>query len=522
MALANFFQRAVTAASQVLQHFDSASFARELESHAVGLAFDASASESREGTVTLDLAVNLLSRLYPRLALVPLGRGLSTTRARLAAIARSINPYIEIGDEPSTDSPCLVVGTTRLKGRGRPVYVGSTGWVVELSATTPASSGNSPNPFGAAAVACLGAANVFRAIFGSSLSAGGLDSEVTLSLFDYKAGAKNPANPDLGLVDLGETHLVGVGAIGNAAVWALSRMNGLTGELHLIDDEPVDLGNLQRYVLTTQGSEGTQKTALAAKWLSKSGLAVHPHEVTWGAYLGKRADWSFERVAVALDSAEDRRAVQAALPKWIVNAWTQAGDLGVSRHSFTGDQACLMCLYLPDDKQPDLSQIVADAIGLSGEKKVVGQYLNTNAPLEMGFIERIAAAKAIEPAHLLQFVGKPLRAFYSEVVCGGAVLQFNARTGGATRMEVPLAFQSALAGVLLAGELICHAAGIKHAPPPTTTTFNLLAPLGPYFSHPRPKDRLGRCVCQDQDYLAAYHAKYGTEVRRARRVVPGR
>jgi hypothetical protein len=209
--------------------------------------------------------------------------------------------------------------------------------------------------------------------------------------------------------------------------------------------------------------------------------------------------------------------VQAALPRWIVNAWTQAGDLGVSRHTFVGDQACLMCLYLPDGQQPDLSQIVADAIGLPGEKQVVGQYLHTNRPLDNDFLGRIATAKGVPAEQLMQFAGKPLRVFYQEVICGGAVLQFSTRNGGATRAEVPLAFQSALAGVLLAAELVCDAAGLKKSPPPTTTTFDLLRPLGPYFSHPRAKDRLGRCICQDPDYISRYHAKYEMTVHSDRR-----
>ncbi|MFX7902704.1 hypothetical protein ABTK34_19770, partial [Acinetobacter baumannii] len=67
----------------------------------------------------------------------------------------------------------------------------------------------------------------------------------------------------------------------------------------------------------------------------------------WADYVHGRSKWTFERVAVALDTAEDRIALQASLPKWIVNAWTQDVDLGVSRHNFADGGACLACLYLP-------------------------------------------------------------------------------------------------------------------------------------------------------------------------------
>ena len=72
-----------------------------------------------------------------------------------------------------------------------------------------------------------------------------------------------------------------------------------------------------------------------------------------------------------------------------------------------------------------------------------------------------------------------------------------------------MAFQSALAGLLLASELVAHASGVKQAPPPVTSKIDLLHPLGMYLSLPATKDRHGRCICQDPDYIAAYQAKYG-------------
>jgi hypothetical protein len=55
----------------------------------------------------------------------------------------------------------------------------------------------------------------------------------------------------------------------------------------------------------------------------------------------------FDRVLLAVDSAADRIAAQAALPRWIANAWTQPENIGVSRHSFLGEAPCVACLYMP-------------------------------------------------------------------------------------------------------------------------------------------------------------------------------
>jgi len=70
--------------------------------------------------------------------------------------------------------------------------------------------------------------------------------------------------PGLAEIDIGEAFLVGVGAIGNAAVWALARTPGLRGHLHLVDGERLDISNVQRYVLTACEGLGAEYGAVGA------------------------------------------------------------------------------------------------------------------------------------------------------------------------------------------------------------------------------------------------------------------
>ena len=70
-----------------------------------------------------------------------------------------------------------------------------------------------------------------------------------------------------------------------------------------------------------------------------------------------------ENLLLALDSAKDRRAAQASLPRRIANAWTQPSDLGVSQHEFL-DGACVNCLYLPEIRQRNEDDIIAEALGV--------------------------------------------------------------------------------------------------------------------------------------------------------------
>ena len=121
------------------------------------------------------------------------------------------------------------------------------------------------NPFGAGFAACLAAANLFRFLFlpdGKSL----LDEDVGFppdaASLPYLTAAES-SDP---LV------LVGVGAIGNSAAWALSR-TPLGGKIWLIDPESVELSNLQRYVLCARSDEGGVKVEIARKAFRRAASA---------------------------------------------------------------------------------------------------------------------------------------------------------------------------------------------------------------------------------------------------------
>jgi molybdopterin/thiamine biosynthesis adenylyltransferase len=505
MALADYFDRAATAASQVLANFHLEAFEGDLRRHVVGIAFDASAVRSPEGLATLDLCVRLLARLYPTLAILPLDAGAQDAASAFVRLAEAVNPRVGFGEGAGSATVCVAVGTTRPSCNGPVVYVGSDEWTARLSRAAPIGSGKSDNPFGAGAAACFAAANVFRAVFPDQLPGGGPDETIDLSMLTYDAAGPS-SGLDVGTVDLGETHLVGLGAIGNGAVWALSRSRGLHGTLHLVDHEPVEMTNLQRYVMASQDHLSVPKVDLAASMLSGTTLDVRPHAKRWDAYVQGRGDWRFERVAVALDTAAARLAVQAALPRWIVNAWTQEHDLGVSRHGFDDGKACLACLYMPEDEGKSEDLQVAEELGMPEAQIEVRTLLQTHAPVDAGFVARVAHALGIPSEPLMPFAGQPLRTFYQGAICGGLAFRLSggARAGKAV---VPMSFQSALAGIMLVADLVKHAAGVPQAPM-TSTRINLLRPLGRYLHDPKARDASGRCICSDADFVDAYRRKY--------------
>jgi hypothetical protein len=503
MALARFFAKNVIAAHSVLPDVTYDSFAAALEAQRIGVCVPDEAL-TREGRVLARLLVNLLARLYPRLALL----GSDRATADLAALARTINPAIELDTRAEDVETSVSVGGGRAVG-GTPLYASSQGWVARFDTAPLDPPGSSANSIGAAVAACIAAANVFRASFRAQLQHAPLDRALALSAYDFaRAAANGPALPET--IDLTGTHLVGAGAIGNAFLWLLAELPQLHGVLPVIDSEAIDLGNLQRYVLTRDAdADGTTRKVLRAEEaLMHTNVLVRPHDGTWGAYLRAAGTDGLERICVALDTARDRLAVQAALPRATLNAWTQTGDLGVSRHAFLGDEACLACVYLPTGEVPSEDALVAQALGLTQDIMTVRRLLYTGDAVDEALLAVIAQHLHVDFAAVAAFRGKPLRALYQDGICGGVLLPFGAQLGGGRAVATPLAFQSALAGVLLASELVIAAVGLMRDVR-TATSINLLQPIGSEgLCRRKPKHSSRRCLCHDDDYIRRYREKW--------------
>ncbi len=505
MSLANFFDKAALGASSILKNFDPHLFAQSLEGKTVAVVFDSETAQSLEGRIALELSANLLARLYPSVAIQAIGSSAHNFRSALIKVMQQINPQINVADDAENSDICLVFGQTPLKISAPKIYVGSDGWIARISTRDNLTTGNSDNPFGSAAAACIGVANVFRFLFADQMEAADLDESLTFSLIDLDPLSHSPSNPQMGKIDLGESHLVGIGAIGNGAVWVLSKIQNLTGTLYLIDHESVELSNLQRYALAYQDGIGTAKVKLAAReWKGK--LKVEPHQLRWAEYLQNRGNWRIGPVAVALDSAADRCAVQSALPKYVLNSWTRGGNLGISRHFFLSEQACLVCLYLPEGRKKNEDELIAEAIGLPKAVREIRQLLHQNSPVNAQFLNRVAEAFHADPSALMPFQGKTIRSFYTEAVCGGVLLRLG--TGNTGTVEVPMAFQSVLAGILLAAELVVESSKLRASRLPTITQIDLLKPMGKFLSVPATKDSRQRCICQDEDYISVFQQKY--------------
>jgi len=459
--------------------------------------------------------VRSLARLYPALALLASGTAAKKLASTLEALARGVNKNIDIAQTLDGVTRCLTVGSTRPKfpRAVKPFlrYVGSDNWFAKISAKAPVGCGSSKNPFGAGGAACIGAANVFRTTFAGQLPGAKTDDEFVFSMLEFAPAAKNAPNPALPKLDFGELHLVGAGAIANGFLWALSRLCG-RGELHVVDHQKLERSNLQRYVMTVQADEDHPKVELAETWLKGTGIEVKSHPAQWEDYVAERNNWHFERVAVAVDTVETRINIQAALPRQIHNSWTQGGEAGTSRHGFLGPKACLACLYMPTGTAPNYDQLIAEALGFpadEGNLKEIRRRLDLQVPTERAFLDRVAVARNIAIEKLLPFENKSLESLYIDAVCGGAVMEL-ANPEVAKRIEVPMAFQSAFAGVLMAADVVAEVANLRDRLP-TMTQIRMLSSLPELPSSGQRKAENTRCMCMDHDFIDAYKAKYKLE-----------
>lgn len=514
MALADYFHRNAQAAAALVRGFDANALAEKLGKHVIGIALDETVKSSREARATLDLTLRLVSRLYPTLAIAPLEGRQNRYVKQLHELARVINPKIDFESDLTKVTKLLVVGRTPVQGgkklEGQTWYLGSDNWIAGVSRNAPVGSGESANPFGAGAAACIGAANVFRAVFAEEVGEDVIDDELRLSVLDLlPATAKSP-NPPLADVVLQDVHLTGAGAIGNGTLWALSRLP-CRGTLHIVDPEKVTDSNLQRYVMLVDGDQDKEKASLSAGWLSANEqLEVTPHASDWATHVAAVPEYKVETVLSAVDSADARIQIQASLPRVIFNGWTQKGEAGVSRHrDFLGPMACLACLYVPTGTSENEDELVRRALKLPEDRPTLEQVrrrLQHSVPTEAAFLQQIATAAGVPYEKLAPFENRPLRDLYVEAVCGGQVMQFHEAALKA-RAEVPMGFQSVFSGLLLAAELA--------RPEPfaaTVTQVDFMASFPERPSRLRSKTIVPPCLCADEDFRLVYGQKYGASV----------
>lgn len=485
MALAPFFSRIFSAVGKHV------GVSRESLSKALGgtrVGVTCAEHPSQNERAIAEMSVNLAARLYPFLAINTPNEEL---RKQLINLAESINPRIEVS---AGSPPEFTVGIGAIAG-DRAVHAASSGWVAEVTTGKMPSEGPT-NPYSSAAAAALAWSEIFRRVFLHQYS----DQDVRVSLLDY--GETTGRDLELSELSVGEVLFVGVGAVGNAAIWAMSRDLATSGHLTLIDHETLSLSNLQRYVLGTMSDIEQPKVNLAAKILGGSRLETRVSQLTLEEH-GTAAK-NCPTICISLDNIEGRRAAQALLPRLIVNGWTGEGSLGASWHEFDNGQACLACLYHPHGEGLSIVQQAARAFGLSEERAI--QLWLTRAPLDGEERRRAAKKLGVHASVLAPWRKRPIGDLYTDIVCGAVPIDLP----GVKNVEVvPLAHQSVLAGVMMAAELLKRtnkSLSTLSQREPLVAWEDVLRKPPQQWRRPRGRER--GCICGDAVYQEVYRAKW--------------
>lgn len=369
------------------------------------------------------------------------------------------------------------------------------------------------SPFGALLAATLGAAEVFKALLKPPDGVVVHFGRSTISAFDYSINGTDPGPRLPNNLHLPWSMLGGVGAVGNACLLALSFVNGLSGDLLVVDKEFVDLTNLNRYLLAFEQDADRQhpsaKTELARRLFHGRALQIHPNQDSIESLLGKIHRNEIPRpntTLSAVDNNDARWVMQKLWPRLILEGATDQTLAQVSRHEYGTPYACLQCIHpKPAQSGSEISYVqqAAESSGIRADVIIRSHHDDSLALSE----EHINPAAPDKVRSLLQKqLGKTICSILSEVEKMSTMLP----------AELPVqpaaSFVSMTAGLLMAGELVKQIAGLTSA---LKTLYQLdsFYPLENAFLQPVEKVATCECVVR-QNEIHAYRSAMEHSLKR--------
>ena len=180
----------------------------------------------------------------------------------------------------------------------------------------------------------------------------------------------------------------------------------------------------------------------------------------------------------------------------------------MSTHSFLGEGACLACLYLPLEASKNEDEIVSEELRIPQYRDQIRRLLGTGQGADEWICDAIADAYRVRREELASYIGRPIRQLREEMICGGGIIRLGAVGAVQGDLQVPLAFQSAFAGVLLAAEAARDVLTSGADRRSSGRQLDITRPMGDWSPRPIPKRGTGRCICEDRDFIDTYQTKY--------------
>ena len=450
------------------------------------------------------LAVNLLSRtfetvhaVFPAEAVVHRHPWhLKTVGAVVDELLSSMDGNLHVG-LPQRSDVVLSIGEEPDTPAQRTVIIRGSHWCAALDCDL---QGAGEGVLGSLYAATMGAAQVLLHVLEMAGAPYQPMASFHYSLLDHlpfglDSGAPKPAR-------IPKAHLVGVGAVGEAAVYTLAHLDDVDGTLHLIDNETIEDTNLNRYVLARRRDIDKWKADVAAEALFSTAIRAEPYRGAFASYTAEYGE-VVNLLLSPVDSEEGRRGLARTLPRRVINAATGGTTVTVSTHGFADGKACLHCLYMPEPNRESPEELMARDLGLSPD--LIWKLVESNAPVDARLVAEIERNRGADPGRWADHVGLPIHSFYAKAICGDAEIHLPT-----ANVIAPLSFISAAAGIMLAVELI--KAGNPELGRWSLDNYFRVDTLNwpnPAFRRTRFQEASGKCICQDPDYRAVYSEKYG-------------
>ncbi len=232
---------------------------------------------------------------------------------------------LNFGTDEWLPSITLVFGKSAEEGNNL-LYVDSDGWSVYLSKnkTCPWKS-KTVNPLSAIYAGALAVGEVFKELF-PEVKSEKID-HLEYDLLTHGISQQPVLEPKLPeIINFEHLSIIGCGAVGQALAYALLVSVKLSGKIHLLDKENLDVSNEQRYVLAFEENRGKSKANLIFEMLSQQNPALQASAISGPFELlsetTSKPGWDNEVVA-SVDNIKTRINIQAGLPKLLWNVWTE-------------------------------------------------------------------------------------------------------------------------------------------------------------------------------------------------------
>jgi molybdopterin/thiamine biosynthesis adenylyltransferase len=461
--------RTALLAGQVLGGHQGGDRLAALREQPTALVLAPALAETRRGQIMLLTAATLLGRLFDYAPAIVVDAGHATAQAglpgieagrplgeqivaHLRALPRRGAPYRYEEGHAAGARRALVVGEATVTAHNV-VHVDGSGWRAAFGTRPPAlvpGDGDPHVPFGPLVAAALGVAEMARLVFRSLAPApapglaAATPERFAWNLWTHEMGAAvdggGPAPVRKHWPRLGRVAVVGMGALGAAAVWAMAHLSAATGEITLVDDDRLEHTNLERVLGARRGDLRRFKVDLGARTLAATPLETQAVRRRFGDWRPSGTDprtW-----LVGVDSGEVRRAIAREAPHAVYNGGTQGSEFLVSRH-VGADGPCLACLY------PDLPDPVGrTARRLGVDRATAAALVAGERRLDAGILDAMHRRGGIHmrDADYESLCDQPLAALESGICARAVVIE--------DLPEASVGFTAALCGFLMTVEMV--------------------------------------------------------------------